>query len=187
MLTRSPAVRYFLQHIGAAGFRVKRAVCQETVRIGRVVFWRTHGSRPSPLQSPYGSCSDGTRLTTNWISRKGVKGKKKTASLNTFKQLQRLMTVMGENPRMGQQHCSYSTIKIYVTVKRRKTVENKIIPNLFATRDYSNTEKNVVKQLTFCPEYKVLSLEQIQYNTILSTALHIFKYSGGCILLWVCL
>jgi hypothetical protein len=41
---------------GAAGFRVKRAVCQEAVR---VVFQRTHGSRPSPL---YRRCSDGTRL-----------------------------------------------------------------------------------------------------------------------------
>jgi hypothetical protein len=29
---------------------------------GLFVFRRMHGSRPSPLQSPYGSCNDGTRL-----------------------------------------------------------------------------------------------------------------------------
>jgi hypothetical protein len=29
----------------------------------------------------------------------------------------------------------------------------------------------VAKQFTFCPEYKVLCLEQIQYNTLLSTNL----------------
>uniref|UniRef100_A0A674CMD1 E1A binding protein p400 n=1 Tax=Salmo trutta TaxID=8032 RepID=A0A674CMD1_SALTR len=31
----------------------------------QVVFLRTHGSRSWPLSSPYGSCSDGTRLTAN--------------------------------------------------------------------------------------------------------------------------
>ena len=30
--------------------------------LGGVVFWRTRGSRPSPLLSLYGSCSDGPRL-----------------------------------------------------------------------------------------------------------------------------
>ena len=59
---RSPAGWWSLQHIGAAGFRVKRTVCQEAVRLGRVVFRRSHGSWPSPLPSPSGSCSDGTRL-----------------------------------------------------------------------------------------------------------------------------
>jgi hypothetical protein len=59
---RSPIVRCLLRHIGTAGFRVKRAVCQEAVRLGRVMFQRMHGSRPSPLPSPYESCSDGTRL-----------------------------------------------------------------------------------------------------------------------------
>ncbi|XP_052319470.1 uncharacterized protein LOC118394525 isoform X5 [Oncorhynchus keta] len=58
-LNRSPGVRCFLRHIGAAGFRVGCALCQEA---GWVMFRRTHGSRPSPLQSPYGSCSDETRL-----------------------------------------------------------------------------------------------------------------------------
>uniref|UniRef100_A0A673Z9C5 Nucleoporin 210 n=1 Tax=Salmo trutta TaxID=8032 RepID=A0A673Z9C5_SALTR len=38
------------RHIGASGFRVKRAVCQDAVRLGRIVFRRTHGSRHSPLQ-----------------------------------------------------------------------------------------------------------------------------------------
>ena len=56
-LTRSPVVQCFLRHIGAAGFQVKRAVW-----LGKVMFRRTHGSRPSPLQSPYGSCRVGTRL-----------------------------------------------------------------------------------------------------------------------------
>jgi hypothetical protein len=69
-LTRSPGVRCFLWHIGAAGFLVGWALCQEAVRLGWVVFRRTHGSRPSPLPSPYRSCSDETRLTTtNWIRR----------------------------------------------------------------------------------------------------------------------
>ena len=49
-LTRSPGVssgtlvRRFLRHIGTAGFWVKQAVCQEAVRLGRVVLQRTHGS-----------------------------------------------------------------------------------------------------------------------------------------------
>ena len=51
----------------------------------------------------------------------------------------------------------------------------------------SNTAKNVAKQYTFFPEYKVLCLGQIQGNTLLSTAIHIFKHSVGCIMLWVCL
>jgi hypothetical protein len=33
--------------IRVAGFRVKRALCQEAVWLGWVVFRRTHGSRPS--------------------------------------------------------------------------------------------------------------------------------------------
>ena len=61
-LTRLPVVRCFLQHIGASGFWVKWEVCQEAVRLGRVVFRRTHGSQPLPLPSPYGSCSNGTIL-----------------------------------------------------------------------------------------------------------------------------
>jgi hypothetical protein len=61
-LTGSPGVWCFLRHIGAAGFRVGCALCQEAVRLGWVVFRRTHGSRPSPLPSPYVSCSDETRL-----------------------------------------------------------------------------------------------------------------------------
>ena len=74
-LPRSPVVRCFLRHIGAAGFRVKWALCQECVRLGWVVFQRTQGSRHSPLPSPYRSCSDETRLTTNWILRNwGEKG-----------------------------------------------------------------------------------------------------------------
>ena len=36
----------------------------------------------------------------------------------------------------------------------------------------SNTEKNVAKQFSFCPEYKVY-LEQIQYNTLLSYSVSI--------------
>ena len=40
MLTWSPGVWCFLRHIGAAGFRVKRALCQEAVRLGWVVFRR---------------------------------------------------------------------------------------------------------------------------------------------------
>ena len=65
-LTRSLGVRCFLRHIGAAGFRVKQALCQEAV-CGWVVFRGMHGSRPSPLLSLYWSCRDETRLTTNWI------------------------------------------------------------------------------------------------------------------------
>ena len=60
----------FLRHIGAAGFRVKWVLCQVAVRLGWVVFWRTRGSRPLSLLCPYGSCSDETRLTSNWITRK---------------------------------------------------------------------------------------------------------------------
>jgi hypothetical protein len=41
---------------------VRRAWCQKAVLLGWVVFRRTHGSWRSPLPSPYGSCSDGTRL-----------------------------------------------------------------------------------------------------------------------------
>ena len=37
----------------------------------------------------------------------------------------------------------------------------------------------------FCPEHKVLCLGQIQYNTLLSTTLRVFKHSGGCVMLWV--
>ena len=51
---QSPVVQCSLQHIVAADFQVKQAVCQEAVQLGRVVFQRTHGSRPSPLPSPYG-------------------------------------------------------------------------------------------------------------------------------------
>ena len=36
----------FLGHISVAGFRVKQAVSQEVVRLGRVMFLRTHDSRP---------------------------------------------------------------------------------------------------------------------------------------------
>jgi hypothetical protein len=62
-LTWSPGVRCFLRHIGAAGFWVKQALCQEAVRLGWVVFRRTHGSRSSALPGVlYGNCSDGTRL-----------------------------------------------------------------------------------------------------------------------------
>ena len=43
---------------------------------------------------------------------------------------------------------------------------------------------NVAKQFTFCLVYKVLCLGQIQYNTLLSTILHIFKHNDGCIMLW---
>jgi hypothetical protein len=56
------SVQCFLQHIGVAGFWVKRALCQEAVRLGWVVFRRTHGSRPSPLANSNGSRSDETRL-----------------------------------------------------------------------------------------------------------------------------
>ena len=56
VLTRSPGAQCFLRHIGAAGFRVG-----EAVRLGLVVFRRTHGFRPSSLPSPYGSCRDETR------------------------------------------------------------------------------------------------------------------------------
>ena len=56
-LTWSPVVQCFLQHISAAGFRVKQAVCQEAVRLGGVMFRGMHGPRPS-----YGSCDDRTRL-----------------------------------------------------------------------------------------------------------------------------
>ena len=50
-LTWSQVGRCFLRHIGASGigasgFRVKRAVCQEAVWPGGVVFHRMHGSRP---------------------------------------------------------------------------------------------------------------------------------------------
>ena len=65
-LTRSPGVQCFLQHISAAGFWVKWALCQEAVQLGWIVFRRTQGSRPSPLPSPYKSCSNETKLTTNW-------------------------------------------------------------------------------------------------------------------------
>jgi hypothetical protein len=51
-LTSSPGVRCFLRHIGAPGFRVGWALCQEAVRLGWVVFRTTHGFRPSRLPSP---------------------------------------------------------------------------------------------------------------------------------------
>ena len=34
---------------------------KEAVRLGWVVYWRTHDFQPSSLPSPYGSCSDETR------------------------------------------------------------------------------------------------------------------------------
>jgi hypothetical protein len=43
-------------------------------------------------------------------------------------------------------------------------------------------EKN---ELTFCPEYKVLRLGQIQYIALLSATVQILKNSGGCIMFWV--
>jgi hypothetical protein len=43
-LTSSPGVWCFLQHIGAAGFRVGCALCQEAVWLGWVVFRRTNSS-----------------------------------------------------------------------------------------------------------------------------------------------
>ena len=43
-LTRSPAGRRFLQYIGAAGYWVKGALCQEAVLLGRIVFQRMQGS-----------------------------------------------------------------------------------------------------------------------------------------------
>ena len=61
-LTQSSGVQCFHRHIGAAGIRVKWTLCQQAVRLGWVVFWRTHGSWPSRLPSPYGSCSIETRL-----------------------------------------------------------------------------------------------------------------------------
>jgi hypothetical protein len=67
-LTQSPVEWCFLRHIVAAGFRVKRAVCHEAMQLGRVMFQKTYGSRPSPLLSPYGSCSNKT-VTTNWRKR----------------------------------------------------------------------------------------------------------------------
>jgi hypothetical protein len=47
-----------------------------------------------------------------------------------------------------------------------------------------NKAQNAAKAFNFCHEYKVLYLGQIQYNTLLCTTLHIFKHSGGCIMLW---
>ena len=41
-LTWFPVVGCFLHDIGVTGFRFRRAVCQEAVRLGRVVF--RHGS-----------------------------------------------------------------------------------------------------------------------------------------------
>jgi uncharacterized protein (DUF1810 family) len=71
----APGVRCFFRHIGAAGFRVKRALCQEAVLLGWVVFWRTHGSLPSPLSSPYGVAAMGQdynyQLDTMTLGRKG--------------------------------------------------------------------------------------------------------------------
>jgi hypothetical protein len=66
----STVVWYFLRHIGAAGFRVKRAVCQEAVRLGRVVLRRTLGSQPSHFRFHTGVAAMGQDCTTNWISRK---------------------------------------------------------------------------------------------------------------------
>ena len=56
-----PVVQCFLWHIGVPGFHAQQTVCQEAVRLGRVLDpW--HGSRPLPLPSLYGICSDVTRL-----------------------------------------------------------------------------------------------------------------------------
>jgi hypothetical protein len=52
---------------GLSGHCVKK-------QCGLVGFQGTHGSLPLSLPSPYGSCSDETRLTTNWIPRNGGKG-----------------------------------------------------------------------------------------------------------------
>jgi hypothetical protein len=72
-LTRLPVVQCFLRHVVAAGFRLKRAVCQKAGWLGRVVFRRMRGSRPSPLPSWELKWWDETG-TTNSISQK--RGKK---------------------------------------------------------------------------------------------------------------
>jgi hypothetical protein len=51
MLIWLPGVQCFLRQIGAAGFWVNWALCQEALQLGWVVFRRTHGSQPSPLLS----------------------------------------------------------------------------------------------------------------------------------------
>ena len=65
-LTRSPGVQCFLRHIGVAGFRVKRALCQEAVRLCCV----SEDARLSTFASPESvrelQRCDKT-VTTNWI------------------------------------------------------------------------------------------------------------------------
>ena len=61
-LTRSPGERGFLWHIGAAGFQVKRAVCQEAAWLGGVVF------RISPESVRELQRWDKT-ISTNWKSQ----------------------------------------------------------------------------------------------------------------------
>ena len=66
-LTWSAGVQRFLRHIGAPGFRVKHALCQEAVRLGGVV---SEDARLSTFASPE-SVRELQRwdktVTTNWI------------------------------------------------------------------------------------------------------------------------
>jgi hypothetical protein len=63
-------------------------------------------------------------------------------------------------------------------VKRRKLIHNTNIPKHASCLQQGTKvilQKHFENQLHFCPEYKVLCLWQIQYNTLMITTLHIFK------------
>jgi hypothetical protein len=65
------------QLFGAAGFQVKQAMCQEAVRLGRVVFRSTHGSRPLPLRVRMGVAAMGqdSNYQLDILEKRGLKKK----------------------------------------------------------------------------------------------------------------
>jgi hypothetical protein len=76
-LTRSPGAWRFLRHIGATGFRVKGAVCQEAVWLGRSCFGGRMVVNLRLSRVHTGVAAMGKTVTTNWVPRNwGEKGLK---------------------------------------------------------------------------------------------------------------
>ena len=74
-------VQRFLRHIGAAGFRVKRAVCQEAMWLGRVVFRGCMALNLCLGIAVMGQDSDYQLATAN-LGRKGGKKNKLSKKRN---------------------------------------------------------------------------------------------------------
>ena len=83
---------------------------------------------------------------------------------------------------MDQQHCTYSTIL------RGKSVHNGII-SIHASCLQQGT-KVILQNVWQSNSLFVLNTKFYVWgksNTTHCTTIHIFKHSGGCIMLWVCL